>query len=274
MMLMGLSEVALRANIPYYYNLPDEVQDGLRKLVNGFDDGGVKSSAGTGTGVAASTSDGYALLRFLARNYAGFEYNGDMTEMTITDDYVHASLPSSFVSVNSNVVTINAASSTLTLNISGNESPNVIVGTSAADTINGKVGNDTISGGEGNDVFIYTSGEGNDVITDYTDYTAQDKLRITGTYSTLTSGNDVVVKVGTGQMTLKNAKGVKLNITKAAAFEERWFLEDDDAFTTSEVTSILKSDNFISNDYKLNSELNLNQDGDIASLTYNISQKK
>ena len=49
-------------------------------------------------------------------------------------------------------------------------------------------------------------------------------------------------------MTLKNAKGTKLNITRAAAFEERWFTEDDSNFSTSNLTSLLNTDNLISND--------------------------
>ena len=146
-----------------------------------------------------------------------------------------------------------------------------LFGDAGNDTLNGGKGNDTLTGGAGADVFVYATGDGNDVITDYT---TQDKLRITGSYSTLTSGNDVVVKVGSGRMTLKNAKGVKLNIIKASKYEERWFTEDDINFTTSEVSSILKSDNLISNDYKLNTELKLNQNADITSLSYSYSQKK
>ena len=145
-----------------------------------------------------------------------------------------------------------------------------LLGGNGADTLTGGKGNDTLTGGAGADVFVYATGDGNDVITDYT---AQDKLRIIGSYSTLTSGNDVVVKIGTGQMTLKNAKDVKLNITKVSSYEERWFTEDDNNFTASDVSSILKSDNLISNDYKLDSELQLNQNTDITSLTYNQTKK-
>ena len=128
-----------------------------------------------------------------------------------------------------------------------------------------------MTGGAGNDVFVYASGDGNDIITDYT---AQDKLKITGSYSTLASGNDVVINVGSGKMTLKNAKGVKLNITKVSNFEEHWFIEDDNNFSTSDISSILKSDNLISNDYSLKNELQLNKRKDITSLTYSQSENK
>ena len=215
LMLMGLTELALRANIPYYYNLPSEVQDGLRKLTNGFDDGGVISSSSysaSANGVAASTQDGYTLLRFLARNYAGIEYNDDGTAVTVTSDYVHSSIPSNYVSYDSNVVTITGAGRTNPLNISGNESPNVIVGTSGADTINGKVGNDTLTGGAGNDVFVYTAGEGNDVITDYT---AGELISIVGSnFNSSVNGNDVILYMSTetGTINLKDAIGKAINI--------------------------------------------------------------
>ena len=155
--------------------------------------------------------------------------------------------------------------------LTGGAGNDKLFGDAGNDTLNGGKGNDTLTGGAGADVFIYASGDGNDVITDYT---AQDKLRITGSYSTLNSGNDIVVKVGTGKLTLKNAKGVKLNITKSSKYDERWFTEDYNFLTSSDVSSILKSDNLISNDYKFNDELKLNQISEITSMTHNPSKNK
>ena len=48
-------------------------------------------------------------------------------------------------------------------------------------------------------------------------------------------------------MTLKNAKGVKLNITKVNGYEERWFTADDNNYITSDVGSILKTNSDIAN---------------------------
>ncbi|MBR1730426.1 MAG: hypothetical protein IJ728_12990, partial [Selenomonadaceae bacterium] len=43
-------------------------------------------------------------------------------------------------------------------------------------------------------------------------YSSSSTISISGGYSTQNSGSDVVIKVGSGKMTLKNAKGTKLNI--------------------------------------------------------------
>ena len=152
----------------------------------------------------------------------------------------------------------------------GETGNDTIRGEAGADTLYGGKGNDTLTGGAGVDVFVYATGDGNDVITDYT---AQDKLRISGSYYTLTSGNDMIVRVGSGKMTLKNAKGVKLNITRTSSFDERWFTEDDNNFTTSEVSTLLNTDNNIDAEYSLNSlaPCSLTFDSKITSLT---SQKK
>ena len=92
----------------------------------------------------------------------------------------------------------------LNTSIKSGKGSDKIFGGAGNDSIYGNDGNDVLYGGAGNDVFIYRSGQGNDVITDYT---AQDKISITGgTYTKSTVGNDIKLKVGTGSILLKNAK--------------------------------------------------------------------
>ena len=77
-------------------------------------------------------------------------------------------------------------------------------------TMSGGAGNDTITAGGSYKVINYFSGDGYDVITGVT---ATDTINITGgTYSTVTSGNDVIVRVGSGSMTLKDAVGKSYKI--------------------------------------------------------------
>lgn len=102
----------------------------------------------------------------------------------------------------------------------GNDSISV-AGTS--NTVKGGAGNDTISitSTMGNVALVqYANGDGNDKIYGFS---SLESLSISGgSYSTQTSGNDVIVTVGKGKITLVGAKGTTLNIigkkaaTKAA----------------------------------------------------------
>ena len=116
------------------------------------------------------------------------------------------------VTTGSTIKTVNASSRTSAIKITGNSLANSIVGGKGSDTLIGGKGNDTLTGGNSNDVFIYSNGDGNDVITDYS---ASDKISLSSSssYSTTTSGQDVIVNIGNGSIKLKSAKNKKLNIT-------------------------------------------------------------
>ncbi|MBR2179215.1 MAG: calcium-binding protein [Selenomonadaceae bacterium] len=208
----------------------------------------------------------------------------DPTSKTITD------ADSAVVTVSSDIKTIVASTRTKAVKITGNSLANTIKGGSGNDTINGAAGkdsllgnagndslsggtgadtlyggkgNDTLTGGSGNDVFVYASGDGNDVITDYT--AGQDKIKLTSgsIASASIKGNDMILKIGSGSITLKNSKDKTITITdssnttknytvsSSAFIEETWFLKNDDSSTQSyELDSILDTNaNSISLDY-------------------------
>ena len=148
--------------------------------------------------------------------------------------------------------TVNASAVTKSVNIVGNSVANSIFGGTRADSISGGAGNDslvggagddTLTGGAGKDVFVYGSGDGNDVITDYT--AGQDKIKISsGTISaTSYSGSNVIFTVGSGSLTVQNGKGKKITVVDAAGktstktysgasgSSAMWFMEGDDNFT-------------------------------------------
>ena len=115
---------------------------------------------------------------------------------------------SSPVTVNSSIKTIDASSRTKAVKIFGNDKANSIIGGTKADTLDGGAGNDTLTGGKGNDVFVYTAGK--DVITDYA---SGDKISISAAIKKETvKGSDVVLTIGSGKLTIKDAADKKLSI--------------------------------------------------------------
>ena len=163
----------------------------------------------------------------------------------------------SIVNEYSSNVTINGGASNDSIN--GGAGADKLFGDAGADTLVGGKGNDTLNGGNGKDVFIYASGDGNDVITDYT--AGQDSIKLTsGSISSSSlNGSDVVLKIGTGSIKLQNAKDKSITVIDSAGkstskvygssssnYEERWFLEDDN-FSNDEISSILQDTNMDSN---------------------------
>ena len=119
------------------------------------------------------------------------------------------------------IVTIDASAVISPLKITANNKANRIIGTEDDDLIDGGVGKDTIlgcdgndtllggksndslTGGKGADVFVYASGDGNDVITDYEE---DDIIQITkGTATFSKSGNNVIFTVGSNKITVNGA---------------------------------------------------------------------
>lgn len=92
----------------------------------------------------------------------------------------------------------------------GNDKISLYGGYSYVITVKGGTGNDTVYSNDYNVLHQYKSGDGNDVIYNWS---ANDTLSITGgTYTKKISGNDVVLTVGKGKITLKGAANTTLNI--------------------------------------------------------------
>ena len=91
----------------------------------------------------------------------------------------------------------------------------IFLNSSKNSTINSGAGNDSVIGGSGKDFFIYAAGDGADVIEDYV--AGKDKIKITsGEISNSTLKNsDVVLKIGSGSLTVNEGKGKKITITDA-----------------------------------------------------------
>ena len=96
--------------------------------------------------------------------------------------------------------------------ISGDAGDDKLYGNAGNDTIAGGTGTDSLTGGDGKDVFVHVAD--NDVIIDYTE--GKDKIKLAEEYASVTSaslkGNDVVLTVGLGTITVKDGKGKNLTI--------------------------------------------------------------
>ena len=93
-----------------------------------------------------------------------------------------------------------------------------LLGGDGADTLFGGAGADTLTGGDGKDVFVYANGDGADVITDFT--ASQDSIKLTsGTVASASlTGSDMVLKIGSGSLTVKNGKGKEISVGSAIYF--------------------------------------------------------
>ena len=162
----------------------------------------------------------------------------------------------------STVTTVNASTDTKFVSIKGTTRAETLKAGKCGSILTGGKGNDKLYGGSGADTFVYANGDGKDTIYNYTAYI--DTIKVTsGKISRASvSGNNVVLTVGSGSITINNAKGKDINITDSSGetktynftttvnnpttsnYEERWFAEDDNFGIDSQLDSIVKtSDN-------------------------------
>ena len=152
-----------------------------------------------------------------------------------------------------------ALGDTVVLDSSKRTKPVNLIGNSAANTLiggkNGKKKFDTLTGGAGADTFLYNSGAGNDIITDYS--ASEGDIIQLGKKAAVTgleiSNNDLILTIGKGKITVQGGatqtvtviddNGIEANYKQSSrnnltqGFEERWFLEDN--FETSEIDSMI-----------------------------------
>ncbi|MBA2920588.1 hypothetical protein HZF04_13035, partial [Sphingomonas sp. CGMCC 1.13658] len=93
-----------------------------------------------------------------------------------------------------------------------------------ADTLMGGLGRDKLTGGEGNDVFVFGSGDGQDLITDFNGGGAGDIIQLTGlglsSFADVQAnasqlGADTVIQLGSGQtLTLQH-----FNLASLSAYD-------------------------------------------------------
>lgn len=177
--------------------------------------------------ISEDYKSGYMLLRYLAKQGikpAGLDYSG--SSMVLGSTYTGFGTDMAYEINLAN--TPGAITTVTTLDATGAKGL-IITGTNRAMTIKAGRGSDTIVSGKGNEtitlhtggsaennLFLYNSGNGNDVITDFSsgkDVVAfYGKGKLSG-YTT--SGNDLVLKSGKNTITLKSMIGKAVDIRNA-----------------------------------------------------------
>ena len=210
----------------------------------------------------------------------------DLTVIDENNQTTTAVYPNTTIIItNKSADTVTAASTTIEMDATQRTSKAVtIIANDLDNTITGGKKNDTITGGAGADTFIYNKACGKDVITDYAS-SDTDIIKLgDGAYITdaTISGNDKVLTLNSGSLTLKNTASQDVTVidangneiiypatTAAAAFEERWFSEDNN-FTNSDLENILddKTAN-IAVDYKFINEESIVKSSKQLPLTHN-----
>jgi Ca2+-binding RTX toxin-like protein len=136
----------------------------------------------------------------------------------------------------------------------GGTDNDILKGESGNDSLYGGSGDDTLTGGAGNDWFVYEGGH--DVITDYK--AGEDSIKISGGKIFTISYNkkDVIFTIGSGTLTVKNAKGKKISVTDSSNKTQ----------TYSKTLDLLCDNNFVTD------ELQLDNISDITETNYSVGQ--
>ena len=91
------------------------------------------------------------------------------------------------------------------------------------DILYGGTGNDKLTGGAGKDTFVYSEGDGNDIIYDYSEEDILNIKKGSITKTELPNGTqDVSFTVGTGKITLKGAAEKGINIVDSDGSYKVW----------------------------------------------------
>lgn len=161
---------------------------------------------------------------------------------------------------------------------SGNVDKITIKGTGVS--VTGGKGDDEIDLGSGTNTLIYSNGDGNDVIANFTPGT--DTLQIkSGTPLVEKSGDDFIVKVGTGSITLTGAadghdeltiynnKGVDTTYTTSAMVSSPLLADDNYSMDAAQLSSIVEPTQTALTPYDYNTNFDFTKDNKmISAVTY------
>ncbi|MBQ6297214.1 MAG: hypothetical protein IJK81_05925 [Selenomonadaceae bacterium] len=159
------------------------------------------------------------------------------------------------------ILTIDGSAVQHDIEIIGNKNKNNILGGTGNDTLNGANGNDTLEGGKGNDfltggkgadVFVYNKGDGNDLITDYTE---EDIIQISNdtiTKFTPKNGNIILTLASKGKITVTGGADKFISYvdsTGGHTYPDKESVIYNKNGTAATITSYYSKDSFEPSDY-------------------------
>ena len=181
-----LTHAIMMTKVNNYSNLPSFITEGMAELTHGIDDvkgDALKTLAGDYKTLKNSLNlkissgspyiSGYMFLRYLAKQGAQ-----NFADTTAADNAANVTIKSSALTLTKNysgntldlddysakIKTVNAGAVNKKIMIYGNDNANKIIGGAGNDTLIGGKGNDSLWGDDGADKFIYSSGDGADII--------------------------------------------------------------------------------------------------------------
>ena len=174
-----------------------DVIDGFNETSTFSISGNSYSAAQSGDNVVVTVGKGSITLNGAATLSQLNILGTPVTLLTVNDK------TKSPVTADLTIKTIDASARTKAIKITGNALDNTIKGGKGADTLSGGAGNDSLWGNAGADTFLYSYGDGRDVIFGFAD---DDLLQITDTFSASynKSAKEIAFTVGTGSVTLKD----------------------------------------------------------------------
>lgn len=176
---------------------------------------------------------------------------GSGQQLTVIDQDGNESTnvwPDTYIIIDNNSAdTVTAGPGTLTMNAESRTKKAVtIIANDLNNTLTGGKKNDTLTGGAGADVFVYTSGNGSDVITDYSAEDG-DVIRLgegTAVSNASISGSDYVFSIAKkGSLTIKDGANKAITFKTATGNEMTYSAQTSAAFR-----ELIEDDNFADND--------------------------
>ena len=174
---------------------------------------------------------------------AGLSYDSAKKTLTVSTGYSGAAID--LANFATTTKTVDASAFTKKLKITGSTRADSLVGGRGADTLTGGKGNDTLKGNGGADVFVYEAGK--DVIADFS---TGDKISLSGGNSISSASlksSDMIFKIGSGSVTVKNGKGKEISVGSAVYFNNLLYDAKKTAVTLgSAFTGTLKAADYSS----------------------------